>query len=84
MVHSGYEATAVKDAIKRPWHIAQVALTGPKVEGVMAPEIDLSQQRQAKYDYNEQVAELMKKLPKDSVKKRTAVRRVKKVAVQEA
>jgi len=50
----------------------------------MAPEIDLSQQRQAKYDYNEQVAELMKKLPKDSVKKRTAVRRVKKVAVQEA
>ena len=84
MVHSVYEDTAVKDAIKRPWHIAQVALTGPKVEGVMAPEIDLSQQRQAKYDYNEQVAELMKKLPKDSVKKRTAVRRVKKVAVQEA
>lgn len=81
MVHSGYEATAVKDAIKRPWHIAQVAFTGPKVDGAMAPEIDLSHQRKAKFDYNEQVEELMKKLPKDSVRKRTTVRRVTKAAV---
>lgn len=41
MVHSGYEATAVKDAVRRPWHIAKVALFGPKTDGPMVTETTL-------------------------------------------
>ncbi|GAB6855449.1 adenosyl-hopene transferase HpnH [Asaia astilbis] len=57
MVHSGYESTAVMDAVKRPWHIAKVALFGPETEKPMAPEISLENQRPAEYKYEAQVAE---------------------------
>ncbi|CAI3922737.1 Radical SAM superfamily maturase [Commensalibacter communis] len=86
MVHSGYESTAVKDAIQRPWHIAQVALMGPKTEGPMAPEIDLSRQRPAEYAYNEQVEGLMKKIKSEAPstsKRTTTIRRVKTVKKEE-
>ena len=49
MVHSGFEASAVTDAVKRPWKAAKVALAGIKTEGPMAPEIPLSGQRPAEY-----------------------------------
>ncbi len=49
MVHSGFEASAVTDAVKRPWKAAKVALAGIKTEGPMAPEIPLSNQRPAEY-----------------------------------
>ena len=45
MVHSGFEATAVMDAVKKPWKIAAVALRGVKTDGPMAPEIPLDKQR---------------------------------------
>ncbi|CDG38883.1 MULTISPECIES: adenosyl-hopene transferase HpnH [Asaia] len=57
MVHSGYESTAVMDAVKRPWHIAKVALFGPETEKPMVPEISLEKQRPAEYKYEAQVAE---------------------------
>src|SRR5262249_47320842 len=38
MVHSGFEASAVTDAVKRPWKAAKVALAGIKTEGRVAPE----------------------------------------------
>ena len=41
MVHSGFEATAVMDAVKRPWKIAAVTLKGVKTDGPMAPDIPL-------------------------------------------
>ncbi|MDE1883838.1 MAG: DUF3463 domain-containing protein, partial [Rhodospirillales bacterium] len=50
MVHSGFEATAVMDSIKRPWKIAQVALGGIKTEGAMAKDIPLDKARKA--DFN--------------------------------
>ncbi|MDF7673565.1 adenosyl-hopene transferase HpnH [Acetobacteraceae bacterium ESL0709] len=62
MVHSGYEATAVMDAVRRPWHIAKVAFTGPETEKPMVPEISLAHQRPAEYDYDEIVAAQMKQL----------------------
>ena len=37
MVHSGFEATAVQDAVKKPWKAARVALMGVRTEGPMAP-----------------------------------------------
>ncbi len=57
MVHSGYEATAVVDAVKSPIKTMMVALRGPKVTGAMAPEIDLSRQRPAEFMFNRHVAE---------------------------
>jgi hopanoid biosynthesis associated radical SAM protein HpnH len=49
MVHSGFEASAVTDAVKRPWKALKVALAGVRTEGPMAPEIPLSNQRPAEY-----------------------------------
>ncbi len=62
MVHSGYESTAVMDAVRSPLKTALVALRGPKVDGPMAPEIDLSQQRPADYVFSRHVQEKMAEL----------------------
>ena len=42
MVHCGFEATAVDDAVARPWKSLQVALLGPRLEGPMAPDPPLA------------------------------------------
>jgi len=55
MVHSGFEATAVVDAVKRPWKIAAVALRGVKVDGPMTPDISLTNQRPAEYVFSRHV-----------------------------
>ena len=62
MVHSGYEAAAVVDAVKHPLKIAAVALRGPRLTGAMAPEIDLSKQRPAEYMFSRHVQEKMAEL----------------------
>ena len=55
MVHSGFEASAVMDAVKKPWKAAKVALAGIKTEGPMAPEIPLDRQRPAEYVFTTHV-----------------------------
>ncbi|WP_423416298.1 adenosyl-hopene transferase HpnH [Hyphomicrobium sp. B1] len=55
MVHSGFEATAVMDAVKKPWKIAAVALRGVKTDGPMAPEIALDRQRPAEFVFSRHV-----------------------------
>jgi hopanoid biosynthesis associated radical SAM protein HpnH len=62
MVHSGYEATAVMDAVKRPWKIAAAAFRGPRTEGPMAPEIPLTGQRPAEYVFRRHVDKMMHQL----------------------
>jgi hopanoid biosynthesis associated radical SAM protein HpnH len=62
MVHSGYEATAVVDAVKNPLKILRVALHGPRTEGPMAPEISLANQRPAEYVFSRHVEEKMASL----------------------
>ena len=62
MVHSGYEATAVMDAVHKPWKIAMAAWRGPRTEGAMAPEIPLENQRPADYVFGRHVTEMMAKL----------------------
>jgi len=47
MVHSGYEATAVSDAVRHPLKALRVASRGIVTEGPMAPEIPLDGQRRA-------------------------------------
>lgn len=62
MVHSGYESTAVMDAVAHPLKTATVALRGPKTTGPMAPEIDLSRQRPAEFVFSRHVQEKMAEL----------------------
>jgi len=59
MVHSGFEASAVMETVKRPWKALAVQLRGPRTDGEMAPEIDLSQQRPAEYVFSRHVEKAM-------------------------
>ncbi|MBV9757227.1 MAG: adenosyl-hopene transferase HpnH [Alphaproteobacteria bacterium] len=62
MVHSGYEATAVVDAVKHPLKAAKAALRGPRTDGPMAPEIPLEKQRPAEYVFSRHVEEAVARL----------------------
>jgi hypothetical protein len=55
MVHSGYEATAVRDTIANPLKAMMVGLRGVRTEGPMAPEIPLENQRPAEYMFSRHV-----------------------------
>jgi hopanoid biosynthesis associated radical SAM protein HpnH len=62
MVHSGYEATAVVDAVKRPLKALGVALSGIRTDGAMAEEIPLDRQRPAEYVFSRHVEQAMTRL----------------------
>jgi len=55
MVHSGYEATAVQDAVRHPWRALAVGVRGVRIDGPMAPEIPLSHQRPAQFVFSRHV-----------------------------
>jgi hopanoid biosynthesis associated radical SAM protein HpnH len=57
MVHSGYEASAVQDAVRNPLKALSVSLRGVRTEGAMAPEIPLQYQRPAQYVFSRHVDE---------------------------
>jgi hopanoid biosynthesis associated radical SAM protein HpnH len=59
MVHSGFEATAVQDAVKHPLKAMAVAMRGVKTEGEMASEISLENQRPAEYVFSRHVERMM-------------------------
>jgi hopanoid biosynthesis associated radical SAM protein HpnH len=59
MVHSGYEATAVSETIRRPWKAAAQALRGIRTEGPMTPDIPLDRQRPADYVFSRHVEQAM-------------------------
>ncbi len=58
MVHCGYEATAVNDTVARPWRAVIAALSGPRIDGPMAPEIPLDNQRPAEFVFDGLVKQL--------------------------
>ncbi len=62
MVHSGYEATAVTETIRKPWKAAAQALRGIRTEGPMAPEIPLSNQRPAEYVFSAHVQQALTRI----------------------
>jgi len=62
MVHSGYEATAVIDAVSHPLKALKVALRGPRTAGPMAPEIPLANQRPAEYVFSRHVERAMENI----------------------
>ena len=55
MVHSGFEATAVNDAIGNPLKALSVAMRGVRTEGAMAPEIPLDKQRPPEFVFSRHV-----------------------------
>jgi hopanoid biosynthesis associated radical SAM protein HpnH len=55
MVHCGYEATAVTDAVRHPLKALRVALRGIDTEKAMAPDIPLDKQRPAQYVFENHV-----------------------------
>jgi len=55
MVHSGFEATAVIDSVKRPMAALGVMVRGVRTDGPMAPEIPLDRQRPAKFVFSSHV-----------------------------
>jgi hypothetical protein len=64
MVHSGYEASAVQDAVAHPLKAMSVALGGIRTKGAMKPEIPLDRQRPAQYVFSKHV-----ELKLDEIKK---------------
>ncbi|MBU6497731.1 MAG: adenosyl-hopene transferase HpnH [Rhodospirillales bacterium] len=68
MVHSGYEATAVAEAVRKPWKALKVELGGIRTEGAMAPDISLDGQRPAQFVFSRHVEQAMEKLKHDKPK----------------
>ena len=62
MVHSGYEATAVMDAVRKLWKSILASVRGPRTEGEMAPEIPLDAQRPAEYVFSRHVQDMSERL----------------------
>jgi len=73
MVHSGFEASAVTDAVKRPWKALKVALGGIRTEGPMAPEIPLSGQRPAEYVFSRHVQQKLDEIEEAEARTQTPV-----------
>ena len=55
MVHCGFEGTAVKDTVAHPWRALGVAMRGVKVEGAMAKDIPLGNERKSQYVFSDHV-----------------------------
>jgi len=64
MVHSGYEATAVKDAFAHPLTAIGVAIRGVRTKGAMAPEIPLNRQRPAQFVFSRHVEHKLNEIRK--------------------
>jgi hypothetical protein len=62
MVHSGYEATAVAETVRKPWRAAAQALRGIRTEGPMAPDIALDGQRPAEYVFSRHVDQALNEI----------------------
>jgi len=62
MVHSGYEATAVTETIRRPWRALAQSVRGIRTEGAMAAEIPLEGQRPAEFVFSRHVEQAMTRI----------------------
>ena len=64
MVHSGFEASAVIDSVRKPWKVAMLTMFGITTEGPMAPEIPLDGQRAAEYVFSRHVEQKLADIAK--------------------
>ncbi len=65
MVHSGFEASAVQDAVRHPGKAMKVALFGVKTDGPMAPEILTTRQRPAQHVFENHVAMKLQEIERE-------------------
>jgi hopanoid biosynthesis associated radical SAM protein HpnH len=68
MVHCGYEATAVTEAVSKPWKMLKLTAQGIRTKGPMAPEIPLDHQRPAEYVFTRHVQQAMERLKHEKPK----------------
>jgi hopanoid biosynthesis associated radical SAM protein HpnH len=68
MVHCGYEATAVTEAVSKPWKMLKLTARGIRTEGPMAPDIPLDRQRPAEYVFTRHVQQAMERLKHEKPK----------------
>jgi len=59
MVHSGFEASAVTDIMKRPLTALSVALRGVRTTGRMAPDISRANERKANFVFSTHVDKML-------------------------
>jgi hopanoid biosynthesis associated radical SAM protein HpnH len=59
MVHSGFEATAVRDIMARPLTALGVTLKGVRTTGPMAPDLSRANERKADYVYSSHVEKML-------------------------
>ena len=59
MVHSGFEASAVTDIMKRPLTALGVSVRGVRTTGPMAPEISRANERPANYVFSTHVEKML-------------------------
>jgi hopanoid biosynthesis associated radical SAM protein HpnH len=64
MAHCGYEPTAAEAMLRNPIRAMQVAIRGPRTEGVFAGEIPLDNQRPAQYMFSDQVQQKLSEMRK--------------------
>ena len=62
MVHSGYEASAVQDAVAHPMKALAMSLRGVGTEGAMKAEIPLDRQRPAQYVFSKHVEQKLEEI----------------------
>ena len=62
MVHSGYEASAVAESVRKPWKAVAQAVRGVRTEGPMAPDIPLDKQRPGEYVFGRHVETAVKRI----------------------
>ncbi len=73
MVHCGYEATAVVDAVKHPLKALRIAMRGVETEKPMAPEIALDKQRPAQYVFENHVEKKLSEIRQAEAARKVAV-----------
>ena len=74
MVHSGFEASAVADTVKRPLTALSVMLRGVRTEGPMAKDIPIDNQRPADYVFSKHVEERLVQIRAANPKARKVAR----------
>ena len=62
MVHCGFEGTAAKEGIVRPWAFIKTGINGIETEGPFAPEVDLSKARVAVDVHSTHVEQALEKI----------------------
>ena len=67
MVHCGYEASAVHDAIRNPLKALAVSLRGVRTEGATVPDIPLDRQRPAQYVFSQHVERKLEEIRQNKV-----------------